>query len=37
MAGLSTVVSTEILSCDDIDNVRPRIVIDAVGEAIGTG
>mgnify|MGYP006890725468 CR=1 FL=1 len=36
-AGLSTIVSTEIRTCDDIDNVRPSIVIDTVGEAEGMG
>ncbi|KAL3873929.1 hypothetical protein ACJMK2_037006, partial [Sinanodonta woodiana] len=35
-AKLSSTLSTEIKSCDDINNVRPNIVIDAVGEPIAS-
>ncbi|KAL4221421.1 hypothetical protein ACF0H5_019679 [Mactra antiquata] len=33
-AGLSSVVSTEIRNCSNINEVRPSIVIDAYGEAV---
>ncbi|KAL3873863.1 hypothetical protein ACJMK2_036947, partial [Sinanodonta woodiana] len=35
-AKLSSTLSTDIKSCDDINNVRPNKVIDAVGEPIAS-
>ncbi|KAK3589056.1 hypothetical protein CHS0354_008706 [Potamilus streckersoni] len=35
-AKLSSALSTDIKSCDDINNVRPNIVIDAVGQPIAS-
>lgn len=34
MVGLSTTVSAEIRNCSNIQEVRPSVVIDAVGEVV---
>ena len=36
-AGLSSVKSSEIRNCNDLQQVRPGVVIDAVGEAMSSG
>jgi hypothetical protein len=36
-AGLSATKSSEIKDCKDLQQVRPSVVIDAVGEPLTTG
>jgi hypothetical protein len=36
-AGLSATKSSEIKECSDLQQVRPSVVIDAVGEPLSTG
>lgn len=37
MAGMSSMKSSEIRDCKDLQQVRPSVVIDVVGEAMSSG